>query len=76
MCNCIDKIEIESKKENPNLIDPKLSISILFDSEGQPEYYPYLEMRYKKTEKSKKHESFVIIPTYCPFCGKKYNKEK
>lgn len=72
MCDCLNKVEHAMKNNLPNKLD--ISMNVLFDMKGNT--YPEISYQYHRKKRDGKPEKKVstgnIIPTYCPFCGKKY----
>lgn len=70
-CDCLDKFDKAIKKEFP---DPQACVEWVSDLSGNS--WPRLVATYRKPTKggfTKKVFEKTIVPTYCPFCGKKYN---
>lgn len=63
MCDCISKLD-EKLKEQVNE-SAEMAVTLTFDGKC----YPYMYCEYKQ---GKRKKTQAIIPSHCPFCGKKY----
>jgi hypothetical protein len=65
-CDCISELN-KQLAEKPE----KAELEIAFNLAGQT--YPYMSATYqKKSGRGFRTMHVVVVPTYCPFCGKKY----
>lgn len=71
-CGCFVRIDSELKEKTG---DPEASLNWVARMSG--ECYPRLSYTYRKKKKSGefhgKETEGTILPTFCPFCGVKYN---
>jgi hypothetical protein len=65
-CKCIDKLNRELEKDERNA---RLELTLTMDGKA----YPYMSATYRKGKQIKEHH-LTIVPSFCPFCGKKYEK--
>lgn len=70
-CKCIEKLNIELKSAyDPE--EPELEIAF----SGSGKVYPYLSATYeKKSGRGYRTKHIILIPTFCPFCGKRYERK-
>lgn len=67
MCDCIATINEKLRPQNA-----RLSLTLTFG--GDVTAYPHIPL--EKLDKSKRGKApTAFIPSYCPFCGEKYQKE-
>lgn len=79
-CNCIEELNKslnERLKDEKCIEKPKLKSGYTINfKNGSSTQYPVIEYIYRKRKKDGRlyEKDFFgnIIPTYCPFCGKKY----
>lgn len=77
MCKCLETV-IQRVKEQTGDDEATVDWTMVF---GEPmRYYPRMTYTYRKKSKvgvfqQKVHEG-TLIPTYCPWCGKKYDEAK
>jgi hypothetical protein len=64
-CHCLTEIDELLAEHNG-----RLSLTISFGTGGA---YPTIMT--EKIDKKKRGQTPVILPTYCPFCGLKYEKK-
>ena len=75
MCKCLNEIEktICEKSEDPNayivsLLDFKTGVS-----------KPSMQYRFRKKKKNGEYgreNTVLLVPTFCPFCGIKYDEQE
>jgi len=74
-CNCIKDVDQKIKKQT-NDPDACVDWAIVGLFAGHPQYLPKINYTYRKSDKkgtlTKKTFEGTIIPTFCPFCGVKY----
>lgn len=66
-CNCLTKVNEKLAARNTRLVS-----TIVFTKPGGE--YPLVCSEQIETGRGKAKES-AVLPTYCPFCGVKYNEE-
>lgn len=66
-CKCIDKLNKELAKDKRQAT---LELTLTMDGKA----YPYMSAAYKKG-KQIKDRHITVVPAFCPFCGKRYEKE-
>lgn len=74
MCNCYNEVE-KKYKERTGDEKAKIDGALIF---GSGCFYPTLTGLYHKKKKdgtlSNRVSEEHILPTYCPFCGKRYEE--
>jgi hypothetical protein len=77
VCNCLDKV-IKGVKEQTGDEDATVDWTVVFSNPVR--YLPRIEYTYRKKNKNglfqKRIEKGTMIPTYCPWCGKKYEEKE
>jgi len=72
MCECVTEVEALLKAKHE---DAELDMVVLF-SKGYS--VPSIRYQYhhilKSGKKAQRKTSYLLIPTYCPFCGVKYEE--
>lgn len=63
-CKCIGKLNKEMAKD-----ERKATLALTLTMDGN--VYPYMSATYK-TGKQVKERHITVVPTFCPFCGKRY----
>lgn len=75
MCGCLDKVEEEVKKQTKDE-NACVDFALVFGTEAR--MYPRISYSYQKRNKvgvmAKKKYEGTLLPTYCPWCGKKYDE--
>lgn len=76
MCECINEVDKVIKEKYK---DPLASLDTIWNlADGS--FYPRLSATYRKQKKNGDfnigNTSLTISPTYCPFCGVKYEEKK
>ena len=66
-CMCIDKLNEKLEED-----ERRAKLEVTFTMDGQ--MYPYMSAIYRKGTQIKERH-IAIIPTFCPFCGKRYEKK-
>lgn len=61
ICRCVDKVQEELKKQNQQLV-------LAFRTNGAA--FPVIETM--KHDASKRTRRKMLVATFCPFCGRKY----
>lgn len=68
MCNCIKEMDEKLAEYNT-----KLMLTMGFPRDGTPSYcLPHIDT--EKIEKRKRLGPALAVPTFCPFCGVKYDR--
>ena len=69
-CNCLEKLDkaLEEKEDSNTVIDKGMYV----DFDNKTSFCLPVIAVHKRDSKSRKRAS-SITPSYCPFCGKKYN---
>lgn len=65
-CKCLARLDKLLKEE----LHPEASVAVTFNVKGTT--YPYLYAAYPSGRGWKQK---VIVPDFCPWCGKRYRKE-
>jgi hypothetical protein len=68
MCNCIIEMQKALEESNKNTM---LDIPITFSSNGQLKANRVMISTCKR-DNSKREKPIKLLPSYCPFCGEKY----
>lgn len=70
MCNCIDEF---NKRIRKNTGDAVAGVTLSF---GMAYCYPRIELTYRRKKQdgtlSKRISTGILVPGFCPMCGKKY----
>lgn len=65
-CNCIEEMDAKLVEHNTRLV-----VTFGFPRDGRPAYVrPKLGT--EKIETRKRGAAVLVIPTFCPFCGERY----
>ena len=75
MCNCIEEINKRIKEQTKDDMAFIESVFVSTLSEVPKISFRY-NARKKDGTKSKNKTEQIIIPTFCPFCGVKYEADK
>jgi len=67
-CKCIENLNKELAKDERA---SQLELTIRMDGMT----FPYMSATYKKGKQIKERH-ITIIPTFCPFCGKRYERRR
>lgn len=66
-CTCIEEMDLKLAEHNT-----RLQVTFGFPRDGSPSYTrPFLGT--EKIESRKRGGPALALPTYCPFCGAKYD---
>jgi hypothetical protein len=69
-CNCLEKIQETLKEQAATDGLEYMRVETVIDfASGQS--YPYMTIENKR---GKRKNKITLVPTCCPFCGKKYKK--
>lgn len=68
-CNCIDNLDQKLAKHNTRIVR-----MVGFARDGRPAYArPKIDT--EKIETRKRGSAMMVIPTFCPFCGTRYEPQ-
>lgn len=65
-CNCIDTMDALLGEHNTRLV-----VTFGFPRDGRPAY-TWPKIQTEKVETRKRVGPVLMIPTFCPFCGERY----
>ena len=70
MCKCIRTVQ---ENMDAKFTETKPQLELSFSAKG--EAYPYMSATYeKKSGRGFKTVHVIVLPTFCPFCGKRYHR--
>lgn len=72
-CNCIKKVNNELRLSGTNT---QLDIPLLLDYEARVIASSVCQISARKIDDRKREPAKIILATYCPFCGKKYEEKR
>jgi hypothetical protein len=67
-CKCIENLNKELEKD-----ERKARLELTLTMDGK--VYPYMSATFKKGKQIKEHH-IIVVPSFCPFCGKEYEGVK
>lgn len=76
MCNCIREITKKIKEQTKDDMAFIESVFLINTLSEVPKISFKYNARKKDGTKSKNKTEQILIPTFCPFCGVKYEAEK
>ena len=76
MCECIEKVNMQlMNSDDPQLQNTLINLGFRFDLENGVSI-PHPIIAVSRRNPRVKSKLVCVFPTYCPFCGEKYNWER